>query len=76
MFAISFDMTISELERHYGTPYNRAYFEIKEVLRKNGFNWIQHLSHSRRKFRRPLQGHQCSIPDRLVQKIRTGYQRL
>ncbi len=41
MFAISFDMNISELERHYGKPYNRAYFEIKEVLRKNGFNWIQ-----------------------------------
>jgi virulence-associated protein VapD len=29
MFAISFDMSISELEANYGTPYNRAYFEIK-----------------------------------------------
>lgn len=41
MFAISFDMAVSELEKHYGKPYNRAYFEIKEVLKKNGFNWIQ-----------------------------------
>ena len=41
MFAISFDMTVSELEAHYGTPYNRAYFEIKESLKKNDFCWIQ-----------------------------------
>ena len=41
MFAISFDMTVSELEQHYGTPYNRAYFEIKELLKENGFEWIQ-----------------------------------
>lgn len=41
MFAISFDMIISALEKHYGKPYNRAYFDIKEVLKKNGFNWIQ-----------------------------------
>lgn len=34
MFAISFDMSISDLEKHYGKPYNRAYFEIKEVLKK------------------------------------------
>lgn len=41
MFAISFDMSISELEQHYGKPYNRAYFEIKELLKLNGFEWIQ-----------------------------------
>ena len=34
-------MSISDLEQHYGKPYNRAYFEIKEVLKKNGFDWIQ-----------------------------------
>ena len=34
-------MIISALEKHYGKPYNRAYFDIKEVLKKNGFNWIQ-----------------------------------
>ena len=41
MFAISFDMTVSELEACYGKPYNRAYYEIKESLKKNDFNWIQ-----------------------------------
>ena len=41
MFAISFDMTVSSLEEHYGMPYNRAYYEIKEILKKNGFEWIQ-----------------------------------
>lgn len=41
MFAISFDMSVSELEEHYGKPYNRAYFEIKELLKRNNFEWIQ-----------------------------------
>ena len=41
MFAISFDMVISNLKKHYGEPYNNAYFEIKELLRRNGFNWVQ-----------------------------------
>lgn len=41
MFAISFDMVISQLKENYGEPYNNAYFEIKEVLRRNGFNWVQ-----------------------------------
>ena len=41
MFAISFDMVVSRLEKAYGKPYNRAYYEIKNVLRKCGFNWIQ-----------------------------------
>ena len=31
MFAISFDMTVSSLEEHYGKPYNRAYYEIKKT---------------------------------------------
>lgn len=34
-------MTVSELEACYGQPYNRAYYEIKESLKKNDFNWIQ-----------------------------------
>lgn len=49
MFAISFDMSVSDLEEHYGKPYNRAYFEIKELLKRNGFEWIQgstYLTHS------------------------------
>ena len=34
-------MVISDLKKHYGEPYNNAYFEIKEVLRRDGFNWVQ-----------------------------------
>lgn len=34
-------MVISDLKKHYGDPYNNAYFEIKEVLRRNRFDWIQ-----------------------------------
>ena len=41
MFAISFDMVISDLKTHYGDPYNRAYFEIKNLLEKHEFEWIQ-----------------------------------
>jgi virulence-associated protein VapD len=41
MFAISFDMVISDLKTYYGEPYNRAYFEIKILLEHYGFEWIQ-----------------------------------
>jgi virulence-associated protein VapD len=41
MFAISFDMVISDLKVHYGEPYNRAYFEIKILLESYDFEWIQ-----------------------------------
>ena len=41
MFALSFDLVISDLKAHYGEPYNRAYFEIKTLLVKNSFEWIQ-----------------------------------
>lgn len=41
MHALSFDMNISALKEHYGIPYNNAYYEIKSVLRKAGFEWIQ-----------------------------------
>ena len=41
MFAISFDLVISDLKIHYGEPYNRAYFEIKILLQNHGFEWIQ-----------------------------------
>jgi virulence-associated protein VapD len=37
MFAIAFDMVIADLEKHYGQPYNNAYFEIGKVLRKFDF---------------------------------------
>jgi virulence-associated protein VapD len=29
MFAIAFDMVVSDLKQYYGEPYNNAYFEIK-----------------------------------------------
>ena len=37
MFAIAFDMVIADLEKHYGQPYNNAYFEIGKMLRKYEF---------------------------------------
>ena len=41
MYAICFDMVVSELEKHYGTPYNKAYDEIKKTLKTFGFQWQQ-----------------------------------
>lgn len=32
MFALSFDMVIADLKKHYGDPYNSAYWEIKQTL--------------------------------------------
>ena len=32
MYAIAFDMNISSLEKHYGKPYNNAYYEIASEL--------------------------------------------
>lgn len=49
MFALSFDMVISDLKEHYGEPYNNAYFEIRQILKANGFEWVQgstYLTHS------------------------------
>ncbi len=37
MFAIAFDMSITDLRRYYGEPYNNAYFEINKMLRSCGF---------------------------------------
>ena len=33
MYAIAFDMVISDLKKYYGEPYNKAYYEIKELLK-------------------------------------------
>ena len=41
MFAISFDMTIADLKQYYGEQYHQAYWEIKNVLVKCSFYWIQ-----------------------------------
>lgn len=37
MYAIAFDMVISELEIYYGKPYNNAYYEISNVLQEFNF---------------------------------------
>jgi len=37
MFAISFDMIISDLKNHYDESYNNAYFEISVVLERFDF---------------------------------------
>ena len=37
MFAISFDMLISDLKENYGASYNNAYFEIATILEKYDF---------------------------------------
>ena len=34
MFAIAFDMIVSDLKKNYGEPYNNTYFEIGIILRK------------------------------------------
>ena len=41
MFAIAFDLVISNLKVHYGEPYNNAYVEIRQELRQCDFEWIQ-----------------------------------
>ena len=37
MFAISFDIVISELKKFYGEPYNNAYYEISTILKQYNF---------------------------------------
>lgn len=41
MYAIAFDMSISELEKYYGKPYNNAYYEIAYILQEYNFYRIQ-----------------------------------
>ena len=41
MYAIAFDLEVSELKKHYGEPYDNAYFEIKIEMSKLGFDWTQ-----------------------------------
>jgi virulence-associated protein VapD len=37
MYAIAFDMVVTDLKEYYGEPYNNAYFEIGKVLRNYNF---------------------------------------
>ncbi|MFC6268099.1 virulence protein [Frigoriflavimonas asaccharolytica] len=39
MYAISFDMMVSDLKKYYGEPYNNAYYEISNIL--EGFNFFR-----------------------------------
>ena len=41
MFAICFDLQVSELKRHYGEPYNNAYYEVSNVMEEFDFYRIQ-----------------------------------
>ena len=41
MYALTFDMTISDLKKEYGEKYHSAYAEIKNHLNNSGFYWIQ-----------------------------------
>ncbi|MGL4944618.1 MAG: virulence factor [Thermoguttaceae bacterium] len=41
MYAIAFDMLISDLKINYGDPYNNAYSEIGAELKKFGFEATQ-----------------------------------
>ena len=41
MYAIAFDLQVSVLEQTYGQPYNKAYYEIKKILKTDGFEWVQ-----------------------------------
>jgi len=41
MFAISFHLQVSSLEMYYGVPYNKAYYDVKQILKKDGFEWVQ-----------------------------------
>ena len=40
MYAIAFDLVISDLKKHYGEPYHNAYAEVKKILLQNKFYWI------------------------------------
>ena len=35
MYALSFDMSIADLQEHYGEQYHGAYYEIKRALVKH-----------------------------------------
>lgn len=41
MYAIAFDMNISDLEKYYGKPYNNSYYEIASLLENFNFYRIQ-----------------------------------
>ena len=40
-YAIAFDMEIDSLKNYYGEPYNPAYEDIKKIMAKHTFYWVQ-----------------------------------
>ena len=45
MFAISFDMVITDLKTCYGETYNRAYYEIKILLEQHDFEQLVKIAY-------------------------------
>lgn len=41
MYALSFDLVVNDIKKYYCEPYNNAYYEVKTLLAKNGFVWVQ-----------------------------------
>ena len=41
VYAIAFDMDTEQLRVHYGDPYNNAYVEIRRMLERHNFRWLQ-----------------------------------
>jgi len=41
MYAITFDMRMADLRKHYPKPEPQAYEEIKRTLDAFGFTWLQ-----------------------------------
>jgi len=39
MYAIAFDMIVSNLRTHYGERYRSAYSEIRKMMEENDFSW-------------------------------------
>ena len=41
MYALSFEMSIADLQKYYDEQYFGAYYEIKRTRAEHGFCWIQ-----------------------------------
>ena len=41
MFAVTFDMTVAAIQKHYPKSISQAYADIGATLSKHGFDWIQ-----------------------------------
>jgi virulence-associated protein VapD len=41
MFAVAFDLVKADAEKHHPKGVSQAYTDIKTVLKKHGFDWVQ-----------------------------------